>query len=275
MYVQTISRANPALVLFLIDESKSMQTTLAGHPVSKIVGLANALNKYLFSIVTRCECGEDTPRHYFDIAVIGYTTDKANSPRIRSVLPHPLSEKPWVSPQDLDRHALATHPEFIWYYPPKETEMFGTPTADAFRHINDLVGKWCRAHPKSLPPIVFHLTDGEAFNGDPEPIAHELRTLATDDGPALLFNFHLSAAPATPILLPAKEEELPAAAIDDSKYARSLFRMSSQLPETLVAQARLNGFDVRKDARGMAFNATYLNLEMLISMGTPTDIITR
>jgi hypothetical protein len=269
MYEQLITRATPAFLGFLIDESKSMNAKFAGFSLTKIEGVANVINKYLYSILSQCERGEAEPRHYFDVAVYGYTTTPGNVAKIRPVLPGALADKPWVSPHDLDQHPLEIHPKPVWYRPPAEADMFGTPTADALRFMAQKVSVWCQKHPKSFPPIIFHLTDGEAFNGDPEPAAQELRSHSTEDGPVLLFNFHLSAAPTQPLLLPCREDQLPGATSDDSKYARSLFRMSSALPATLVAQARLNGLEVTDNARGMALNATYIDLQMLISMGTP------
>jgi hypothetical protein len=120
----------------------------------------------------------------------------------------------------------------------------------------------CAAHASSFPPVVIHLTDGEANDGDPEPAAAGLQALATQDGNLLLFNCHLSGAADDGALFPASEAEL------RDEYARLLFRMSSPLPEKLRANAAARGIPAPPGARGMAFNADSVGMLSLISVGT-------
>src|SRR5438094_449193 len=73
--------------------------------------------------------------------------------------------------------------------------------------------------------------------------------MGTDDGPALLFNVHLSSAAGAPIEMPNKPDSLP------DQYAKQLFEMSSVLAPFMVARARELGMAVDETSRGFVFNA--------------------
>jgi hypothetical protein len=121
---------------------------------------------------------------------------------------------------------------------------------------------WVDQHPHAFPPIVFNITDGEATDGDPSPAAARLRELATDDGPALLFNVHLSERRAPSVEFPATDETLPDA------FARLLFGMSSVLPPHLQAAARQEGYVTDDGTRGFVFNADAAAVIQFLDMGT-------
>src|SRR4029079_248660 len=71
-YSAQISRTNPACILFLIDQSKSMDEPIdPGDPQTKAVLVAEAINKLLQNIVLR-SAKADGVRDYFRIGVIGY-----------------------------------------------------------------------------------------------------------------------------------------------------------------------------------------------------------
>ena len=132
--------------------------------------------------------------------------------------------------------------------------------AEARRTIGDFV----QSCPHAYPPIVINITDGEANDGDPEPEAMALRELATDDGPVLLFNAHVSQTNERPIEFPASEALLP------DKYAQRLFRMSSPLPPKMIAEARSMEFEVVDGARGFVFNADLVSVVQFLDIGTRT-----
>ena len=79
-YLQSASRANPACIIFLLDQSYSMNNGIAGSPRPKIDALATGINRFIADLITLCEKGEDKPRNYFDVGVIGYTTDRTDPP---------------------------------------------------------------------------------------------------------------------------------------------------------------------------------------------------
>src|SRR5689334_19987210 len=74
-YSAEISRTNPTSLLFLIDQSSSMDGPFAGQPgKKKSDGVADAINRLLQNLVLRCAKSTGI-RDYFHVGVIGYGTD--------------------------------------------------------------------------------------------------------------------------------------------------------------------------------------------------------
>lgn len=275
-YERNIDRRSPGCLVFLVDQSFSMTEPFAGSPRSKAEALATAINRFVGELVIRCERGEELPRAYFDVGVIGYTTDADNRPVVRSLLDGPLAGRDLVSIVDLYQHPLEVETRHkddgqgglvafkfpVWYRTPPPERMKGTPMAAALRHCAGVAGAWCAAHPQSFPPVVIHLTDGEATDGSPEAAAEELRALRTDDGALLFFNAHLSTSGAEPVLFPTAEQQLP------DEFARLLFRMSSALPEGMQRTAQEKGLPAPPGCRVMAFNADGTSLLLLLNVGS-------
>jgi hypothetical protein len=284
-YAKSASRANPACIIFLLDQSYSMNNGLAGTPRPKIDALATAINRFLADLITLCEKGEEKPRNYFDVGVIGYTTDRSDPPNpiVGPVLmgeKGTLNGRDLVSVTDLYDDPLATEERQkmvddgagglistkvsfpVWYRKPPEALMSGTPMCAAFDYVRNVAQQWCESHPDSFPPVVIHLTDGESTDNDPVPFADALRSLATEDGELLFFNCHLSESQADSVAFPRSEHVLG----DD--LAKVLFRMSSELPDKVRAQAESKGVACGPGARGMVFNADGAQMLLLIQLGT-------
>ncbi len=137
-----------------------------------------------------------------------------------------------------------------------------TPMCQAIRTAAVELVRWCDSHPNSYPPTVLHVTDGESTDGDPESLANQLCLISTNDGAVLMFNLHVSTLRAVQSKFPASESDL----ID--KYARLLFRMSSQLPQHLIDYAQNKGLNVRSESRGFIFNAEPAEIVDFFDIGT-------
>ena len=280
MYDKSVERAFPGCVIFLLDQSYSMTDAFAGSVRSKAEAVATTINRFIGELITTCEKGEEKPRHYFDVAVIGYTTDKAGRPIIGSMLQGPLGGRDLVSVVELYDYPLEVETRLrkeddgagglidvpfkfpVWYRVPSPDNMAGTPMCGALQRCQQITRDWCARHPHSFPPIVIHLTDGEATDGNPEPFADALRMEGTSDGNVLLFNCHLSSSTAEPVLFPTAEGQL------HDEYGRMLYRMSSVLPDRLQQLAEVKNLAAPPGSRGMAFNADSVKMLMLISVGT-------
>jgi hypothetical protein len=92
--------------------------------------------------------------------------------------------------------------------------------------------------------------------------AQSLRQLATSDGNVLLFNAHVSASPANPILFPDTDSTLPDA------DAKVLFEMSSVLPDKLKAAAQAEGQKATGPMRGFVFNGDLVSVIRFLDIGT-------
>lgn len=282
-YSAEISRTQPAAILFLLDQSASMQDPFGGAEQkgdaapSKARVLADSVNKTLQNLILRC-AKEDGVRDYFAVGVVGYG-DRVQ-PLIRL---DPEHDGPGLVPELVPVSALAARPlrleerltrtprpdgtgfderrtRFpVWFDPEAKA---GTPMCQALDEATRIVRRWVGVHPQAFPPIVVNVTDGEATDGDPLRFAQHLRSYGTDDGETLLFNVHLSSATAEPVELPDAMAGLP----DD--YARTLFQMSSELPFTMRRAAEAEGFATSLDTRGFLFNADPAALVRFLEIGT-------
>src|SRR6266404_6147009 len=69
-YTAEISRDHPTCLLFVIDQSGSMDEKTEGG-MSKAQFVSDVLNKTLYTLVTNCSKA-DGVRNYFDVAIIAY-----------------------------------------------------------------------------------------------------------------------------------------------------------------------------------------------------------
>ena len=269
-YEAEISRSNPTLVLFMIDQSKSMSYKLPGGERSKAMEASDAVNRQIGEFVLRCT-KSDGIRDYFYVGVIGYgfTTGKAafilKGDRVNPISRLATStlrvEKRQMKVSDGVGGMSEVDYDFgVWF---EATANGDTPMCKALTLAKDTVKEWIEAHPGSYPPILINITDGQATDGDPVKVASEITSLNTSDGSPLLWNCHLSSNPAAPISFPSFESDLP-----DDKYAKSLFTMSSELPSQYIGYAREMQIDLKDNARAYVFNAQLEQLVQFIDIGT-------
>ncbi len=270
-YEAQISRGNPTAFLFVVDQSGSMSDKMSSGK-SKAEFVADALNRTLMNLVTRCTKAEGV-RDYFDVGVLGYGgNDVGNGfagPLGSSVL-NPISsiEQNPVRVEDrkkkMDDGAggiLETTVKFPVWFEPKASG--GTPMREALTRAAEELVAWCDAHPDCYPPTILHVTDGESTDGDPEEIATHLKQIRTNDGETLMLNIHVSSLGADTIRFPSSDGNLP------DNYAKLLFRMSSQLPEHLIRFAQQKGHTaVGIESRGFMFNADAPEIVDFFDIGT-------
>jgi hypothetical protein len=89
-----------------------------------------------------------------------------------------------------------------------------------------------------------------------------LTSLSTEDGPALLFNIHLSSTAGVAIQLPAEPNNLP------DEWAKQLFECSSPLTPFMLSRATELGMTVEEGSRGFIFNAQPTQVIHFLDIGT-------
>lgn len=270
-YSAPISRNNPACLLFLIDQSKSMnQPFVGGTGQSKAVVVADALNRLIQNVVLR-SAKADGVRDYFRLGVIGYgdgvQAGLGGCVPLNVLMPvSQVGDKPLrmetrtkLTP-DGAGGVIEQKIKFpIWF----DAEAKGnTPMCEAFAAAEKVVKRFTEEFPNSYPPIVLNLTDGMPTDGDPESHAKAIRGLSTADGPALVFNLLISTKPVPADFFPSYEGKFA------DPYAKLLFRMSSELPERLADAARAEGHDVKPQARGVVINADPTAIVRFLDIGT-------
>lgn len=276
-YQAQINRATPTAFMFIVDQSGSMNDKLGGFERTKAQFVADVLNKTLFNFVTRCTRA-DGVRNYFEVGVIGYGAQGATNALqgnlgarmlnpISALESNPLRVESRKKKEDDGAGGIVEKSiNFpVWFEP---TANGGTPMCEALRKAGEELAAWCDAHPDSYPPTVLHITDGESTDGDPAALAEALQQFATNDGNVVVMNLHVSSVAGNPIPFPASENGLP------DQYAKTLFRMSSQLHSNLLKLAKAEGFNVSNEARGYIFNSEASEIVAFFEIGTKAAQIT-
>ncbi|MBF0321007.1 MAG: VWA domain-containing protein [Nitrospirae bacterium] len=272
MYDAEISRSNPGCFLFLIDQSGSMSDPFGGsETVSKSQGVADTINKLIANLVLKCT-KDDGIRDYFEIGVIGY-----GNPEVAPAFSGSFAGQELIKVEALGNHPLRLEERMqqfpgeggatvekpvkfpIWFEPVANS---ATPMCKAISYAKAILERWVSEHPNSFPPIAINITDGDSTDGNPIPYAMDLYRLGTNNGNVLFFNIHISSQKAVPILYPGSDAALP------DQFGKSLFEMSSLLPESIMQAAQKEGYDVMADSRGFGFNADLVSLIKFIDIGT-------
>ncbi|MBO4209501.1 hypothetical protein [Micromonospora echinofusca] len=271
MYSAEINRAQPALLLLLIDQSSSMAGSWSSSGTTKAQQLALAVNRLLGNSVLLCSKGDDRIYDYFEVGILGYGQGVKpilhGASAARQIIP--ISELA-VNPRRVDQVLRkvsdgagglieVTTPIPVWVDPLADG---WTPMVEAVEAAEAVVSTWCSRHERSFPPIVINITDGESTDGDPRAAATRLRALGTGDGQALLFNLHLTSGARSQVLFPGTADGLP------DRNAGRLFDMSSPLPPSMLEAATHLGYEVEPGSRGFLYNADAVAMVEFLDIGT-------
>lgn len=271
-YDAEISRSTPTALLFIVDQSGSMDDKMSSER-TKAQQVADVLNRSLYNLITRCTKGDGT-RNYFDIGVIGYGHQGAYNGfqgalgasilnPIANVEASPLRVEDRKKKIDDGAGGLIeVATKFpVWF---EAHASGGTPMCEALTKAAEELANWCDAHPDSYPPTILHITDGESTDGSPEEIAEQLKLISTNNGSVIFQNLHVSSSSLNSITFPNTDSSL----ADD--YSKMLFRMSSLLPKHLVDAAQDKGYKVTSESRGFIFNADASAIVDFFDIGTRT-----
>lgn len=269
-----ITRQNPSCFLFVIDQSSSMAQKFGDRAEnqSKADGVALALNNLLRNLIITCSKA-DGIRNYFDVGIIGYGATVGSAwtgglagqelVPIRDVAHNfaRMTEKvvvlPSAVPADASQQAV---PMPVWVDPVAKGS---TLMCQALRHAHSLLQQWLYRNPSSSPPVVVHITDGEATDGDPAPLMAALTELGTVNGQVILFNVHLSSSrDAAPTSFPDTAEGLP------NVFAKTLYERASVLTPYMRTVAWNHGTMVSEEARAFVLNADPSLLVLALEIGT-------
>jgi len=270
-YEAEVSRSNPSAFVFLIDTSGSMLDPFGGgNGRRKAEGVADAINQLIQNLAIKCSKSEGI-RDYYEIGVISYGREvkPAFGGKLSGKVVAPVSEVANNPARLVERvkkvedgngglvEQKVKSP--VWFEPRAAGK---TPMCEALRTATQTMSSWVENHQFSFPPVVINITDGESTDGDPLAEAESLTDLSTQDGNVLLFNCHISSSSNPSTLFPDTPEGLP------DQYAKTLYEMSSALPESLREAAKREGFQVSEDTRGFGFNAELVELIRFLDIGT-------
>ena len=270
-YTAQITRANPTLIVFLLDQSGSMADPFGGEQSARKADfVASTVNHALHDLVIRCTKTEEV-RDYYHVAVVGYgrsvgvgfggpLSGLAVAP-ISTVADNPARVESGFRRVPDGTGGFVEMPVRypVWVHAHADG---GTPMCRALGRVREILDGWLRAHPRGFPPTVLHLTDGESSDGDPVAAGQEIMSLGTDDGRVLLFNCHVSSSRSRKVEYPVEESML------KDGFARTLFRISSVLPENFLGAAQQLGVNVTENSRGFVFNADPSSVVQFYEIGT-------
>ena len=270
-YAAQITRTNPACLLFLIDQSGSMdEPAVGGTGQSKAAVVADAVNRLIQNVVLR-SAKADGVRDYFRIGVIGYgkgiKAGLGGSVPFEILVPvsrvgnFPLrveTRKKLIS--DGAGGVIEQPIKFpVWF----DAEAAGkTPMVEAFAAAGLALQGFVQEFPDAYPPMVLNLTDGIPSDGNPLENVRKIQKISTTDGATLVFNLLISSKPVTADYFPANEETF------TDNFSKLLFRMSSELPPKLFDAAKAEGHTLKPGARGVVLNADPTAIVRFLDIGT-------
>jgi hypothetical protein len=147
----------------------------------------------------------------------------------------------------------------VWVHPHADG---GTPMCRALGRVREILDGWLRAHPRGFPPTVLHLTDGESSDGDPVEAGGRLCRSARTTAAC-------SSSTATSLRAARKGSSTrPKSPCSPTAFARTLFRMSSELPDNFLGAAQQLGVNVGRGSRGFVFNADPSSVVQFYEIGT-------
>jgi uncharacterized protein YegL len=270
-YSAEISRANPACILFLLDQSGSMNKVSGapGQPQTpKAQSVADAVNRLISELVVSCTDG-DSVMDRFHIGVITYGGEQASmAPGFNGL--QSLSDVA-MNPARLDTRKQTVSDGAgglvereirfpLWFEPQADG---ATPMCGALVLAKHLLESWVASHPQSFPPIVFNITDGEPTDGDPLQGLRNVQGCGTQDGPALTFSLFLADGPASAIAYPSSSQHIPEGPL------RSLVEGASVLPDSMRARAtQMHEMHLPEGARGVVLQASIVDVIRLLDIGS-------
>ncbi|MGM1058690.1 hypothetical protein [Saccharothrix sp. Mg75] len=272
-----MSRSDPGCVVILLDRSDSMKLTWGRTGASLAVGAALAVNNILLDMCIKATSEVNAPvRHYFDVGIFSYGARAGGQGEgVESAFGGALAGRGLVPLPELAEHPVAVREEPSIDVMPVSARMpvwvdpvhgYRTPMCQAIAVAGGHLFDWAAAHPDSFPPIVVNITDGMVTDSPYEGTSladwvKRLTSIATNDGAALFFNVFLSPFEVDEVVFPADPGGLPVPGPD-------LFALSSPLPQPMIDNARVDGYDVRPGARGLAFNVGRSTLLRVLQIGT-------
>jgi len=272
-YQAEINRSNPSLIVFLIDQSESMEDGIRGDSdVPKMEGVAKAINRFIASLVTRCTRGPGNVYPYYYVGAIGYgdSVRPAFGGNLEGAVTVCISDLAPAARVDTTVIQRESGVEIIktkaWIDPAADGL---TPMCEAFRRAKQVTQSFLSKFPDCYPPMVINITDGDATDGDPRADASAIAGLSSSDGSVLVFNIHVSSTNAPSIMFPNGDQQL------KDELARVLFSMSSQLPDRMRQVGKELKLDIASGARGFAFNADLTCITNLLEIGTRSATMAR
>jgi len=279
-YTKKMGADSPGFILFVVDQSGSMNADWPGsqlpQPVAKAEALADIINSAIREVGARSVKGNEiSPR--CDLAIVGYGGGGVESQwsgalagkdivSIKEVVPNPLGEDDKVTQMPDGRGGMVDVEKKVKYWLNPKADG-GTPMGLALAEARQQIEQWLRdpLHQRSFPPVVIHCTDGLPQD-EPAALreAENIKQLRTEEGNVLLIDIHLPEGVTYPIVYPVSSADLP----PGNAAANLLFAMSSILPDEMLGSAQDSQLPVKPGCKLMIVNGNASLVTQLIQWGS-------
>lgn len=225
MYSQPATTLTPALVIYVIDASDSMNEPC--ETTTRIDMVNKALRAAVKDLVRRSMRDGVVQRRY-KLAIFAYST------LVIDVL-----------------GGIRDLPELLRTGVPELSAGGVTDTAQAFKAVGQLLETHLKEFQHSPAPLVCHLTDGVFTTSDPSSAILKIQHMRVTDGPVLVENVYFAEAEDM-LKRPVSNWQqwggvLRSTDLSDD-YARFLFGLSSLLPETYRQNINNYGYHLQPGA---------------------------
>lgn len=234
MYNNSFTRHNPGLLIFLVDQSGSMENTLLDKNYNLAQMVSDAINSILNMLLYKNCYGEEIRRTSF-VCIIGYGSDWDNAEILLAEWIDNIN-KPLVQVRDLLNTDLKKkwNNDAYWMEIYRKADNGGmTPMASAFSLAKDVTAAWIEEHNglQDPAPCIINITDGYPSDDEFELIsaANDIMKIGVPDGNSIIFNIHVS----TDSNISKYEFPIDATLCSDELY-RMLYELSSTITSDLA-----------------------------------------
>lgn len=229
-YETVATQATPALVIYLLDMSVSMNDVVnedgEGPSESKSELVTRTLTRAIREMVRRSTRGTH-PLARYRVAAFAYND------QIHDIFggARPITE-------------------IIQIGVPVMTPSGTTDTAKAFEHAEQLLISMHSELRDCPAPLICHFTDGSYTDTNPLPIVERIQQMTFPDGPVLIENIFFDAgALAAPVTDPYTWPGIRSREDLASTYAYELYEMSSLIPDSYLRLFAERGYAMQPGAR--------------------------
>lgn len=256
MYENNFTRANPGLIVILVDQSGSMSLEWSDGK-SLAEQTAMVINRCIAEMGFRFTSGT-TIKESANIVLIGYGGEPnyeaqlLRSGSIKEFVEHPLRREV-IKKKEYNREMGFYEIDFEIPINIEPVAGYVTPMESALTLAKSIIKEWVnrndnRDKSKDPVPLLINISDGAPTDesgyvmSDFTPITDvtdSIKSISCPDGNPLIFNIHLSADNnSVEIQFPESKGQLPT----DDELSGLLYDMSSSLPDSMVDSAKLCGF---------------------------------
>ncbi|WP_376794304.1 hypothetical protein [Thermogemmatispora sp.] len=246
-YTQPATSLTPALVIYLIDASHSMNDPCGS---TTKMGLVNRALKEAIKDMVRRSIRDGIVQRRYKVAILAYST------AVVDVL-----------------GGIRDLPELVKHGVPVISAGGETDTAIGFAAVENLLQKHLSEFDSCPAPLVCHLTDALITASDPTPIVRRIQAMAVRDGPVLVENVYVADKMLrTPVRDWRQWGGVTRASQLTNDYARFLFSLSSPMPEIYRQNINNYGYNLQPGA-ALFFPGVHTDLVRLaFTISTATQL---